>query len=149
MFNRVGKGYKYYVPKGVQYVDTNDLNEVLYSNEYYYYLYIDAVSYYNDIKPNYKVDEDAYYSRIISKEDGFTSSGYINITKKGDLYLINFEYNYAKIEALVKKEDINDTVLNSAYILSTVKFNYDIIDLMLDEEYFTSHEEKYNVLGEN
>ena len=149
MFNRVGKGYKYYVPKGVQYVDTNDLNEILYSNGYYYYLYIDAVSYYNDVKPNYKIDKDAYYSRIISKEDGFTSSGYINITKKGDLYLVNFEYNYAKIEALVKKKDINDTVLNSAYILSTVKFNYDIIDLMLDEEYFTSHEEKYNVLEEN
>ena len=37
LFNRVGKGYKYYVPKGVMYVDTDDLNEVLYSNGNYYY----------------------------------------------------------------------------------------------------------------
>lgn len=145
MFNRVGKGYKYYVPKGVSYVDTNELNEILYSNGYNYYLYIDAVSYYNNIKRSYKVDQNAYYSRIISENDGFTSSGFINITKEKDMYHIEFEYNYAKIEALVKEKDINDTVLNSAYILSTVKFNYDVIKLMLDEEYFTSHEEKYEL----
>ena len=146
MFNKVGKGYKYYVPKGVLYVDSNDLNEVLYSDGYYYYLYIDAVGYYNEQKPNYEIDHDAYYSRIVSPEDGFTSDGFINITKKDDMYLIVFEYNYAKIEALVEEKDINNTVLNSAYILSTVSFNYDIIKLMLDEDYFTSHEEKYSVL---
>ena len=146
MFNKVGKGYKYYVPKGVQYVDSNDLNEVLYSDGYYYYLYIDAVGYYNDIKPEYEEDPDAYYSRVITPDDGFTSYGLINITKKDNQYLIVFEYNYAKIEALVDKDDINNTVLNSAYILSTVNFNYDIIKLMLDDEYFTSHEEKYSVL---
>lgn len=50
LFNRVGKGYKYYVPKGVTYVDTNDLNEILYSKGNYYYLYIDAISYYNKNK---------------------------------------------------------------------------------------------------
>ena len=39
LYNRVGKGYKYYVPRGVTYIDTNDLNDKLYSNGIYYYLY--------------------------------------------------------------------------------------------------------------
>ena len=27
LYNRIGKGYKYYVPRGVTYIDTNELNE--------------------------------------------------------------------------------------------------------------------------
>lgn len=148
LFNRVGKGYKYYVPKGVMYVDTDDLNEVLYSNGNYYYLYIDAVSYYNQKEMTLDKAKDPYYTRIISTDDGFKSNGMINITKKNGKYFIEFIYNYAKIEALVAKDEINDTILNSAYILSTVKYNYDIIELMLNEDYFTSREEKYELFAE-
>ena len=46
LYNRIGKGYKYYKPRGVSYIDTNELNDILYSNGNKYYLYIDAVSYY-------------------------------------------------------------------------------------------------------
>ena len=145
LFNRVGKGYKYYVPKGVTYVDTNELNEVLYSNGNYYYLYIDAISYYNKKEMTLDKVKNPYYSRVISTEDGFKSNGMINITKKNGKYLIEFVYNYAKIEALVDKEDINYTIMNSAYILSTVKYNYDIIELMLNDDYFSSREERYEL----
>ncbi len=147
LFNRVGKGYKYYVPKGVTYVDTVDLNEVLYSNGNYYYLYIDAISYYNKKEMTLDKVKNPYYSRVISTKDGFKSNGMINITKKNGKYYIEFIYNYAKIEALVDKEDINNTILNSAYILSTVKYNYDIIELMLNEEYFSSREERYELFA--
>ena len=27
LYNRVGKGYKYYIPRGVSYIDTNELND--------------------------------------------------------------------------------------------------------------------------
>ena len=27
LFNRIGKGYKYYVPRGVNYIDNNDYND--------------------------------------------------------------------------------------------------------------------------
>ena len=146
LFNRVGKGYKYYVPKGVTYVDTMDLNEVLYSNGNYYYLYIDAISYYNEKEMKLsEFKKKPYYNRTISKKDGFKADGEINIVKKGDKYFIEFIYNYAKFEALVKKEDINDTILNAAYILSTVKYNYDIVELMLNEDYFSSREERYEL----
>lgn len=139
LYNRIGKGYKYYRPRGVSYIDTNELNDVLYSNGNYYYLYIDAVSYYYKTKLNYKENKDAYYSKKLS----FKKEGYIEINKKDDKYLITFVYNYAKIEALVKKEDINKVLLDSSYILSTVKFNDKIIALMLNDEYFTNKEEQY------
>lgn len=139
LYNRVGKGYKYYIPRGVSYIDTNELNDKLYSNGNYYYLYIDAVNYYYKNKIEYSENKDAYYSRKI--EGG--KEGYLEINKYEDKYLINFVYNYAKIEAVVEKEDINEVVLNASYILSTVKFNDNNIKLMLDEEYFTNKEEKY------
>lgn len=139
LYNRIGKGYKYYRPRGVSYIDTNELNDVLYSNGNYYYLYIDAVSYYHKTKLNYKENKKAYYSKKLSLK----KEGYIEINKKDDMYLIEFVYNYAKIEALVKKEDINKVLLDSSYILSTVKFNDKIIALMLNDEYFTNKEEQY------
>ena len=139
LYNRIGKGYKYYKPRGVSYIDTNELNDVLYSNGNYYYLYIDAVSYYHKTKLDYKENNKLYYSKKI---DG-KKEGYLEIEKVNDKYLITFVYNYSKIEALVKKKDINKVVLDASYILSTVKFNDNIIALMLDEEYFTNKEEQY------
>ena len=139
LYNRIGKGYKYYIPRGVSYIDTSELNDKLYSNGNYYYLYIDAVNYFYKNQINYVENKDAYYSRKIDGE----KNGYLEITESDGKYLIKFVYNYARIEALVEKDYINEVVLNSSYILSTVKFNDNIIELMLNEEYFTNKEEKY------
>lgn len=141
LYNRIGKGYKYYVPRGVNYIDTNALNDKLYSNGIYYYLYIDAVSYFYKKKVNYQENPNSYYSKKIEDEKG----GYLEINKEDSYYSIEFFYNYAKIEAKVKKKDIESVILNASYILSTVKFNDNIIELMLNEEYFTNKEEKYNL----
>ena len=142
LYNQVGKGYKYYVPRGVSYMDTNDYNDVLYSNGQYYYLYIDIISYYHDVTRDYVVNEDAYYSKSININD---KVGYLEINKQeNDKYFIEFMYNYSKIEALCDYEDINDIVLNSSYILSTVKFNSNVIRAVLDDE-FLSSEEKYDI----
>ena len=46
---------------------------------------------------------------------------------------------------MVKEEEINEVVLNSSYMLSTVKFNNDVIKIMLNEEYFTNKEEEYTL----
>lgn len=141
LYNRIGKGYEYYVPRGVSYIDTVDLNDRLYSNGYYYYLYIDIISQYNRIDVKYEKNENAYYSRVIDLND---KKGYVEINKVDDMYLIEFIYNYAKIETLVNEKDINDVILNSTYILSTIKFNNNVIKLMLDNDYFTNKEEKYD-----
>ncbi len=143
LYNQVGKGYKYYVPRGVSYMDTDELNDKLYSNGVYYYLYIDAVSYFYKIKMDYQEKDNLYYSKKIegSKE------GYLEITKENDKYRIDFMYNYAKIEALVNKNEIENVILNASYILSTVKFNDNVIELMLQEDYLTNREEKYDIFA--
>jgi hypothetical protein len=149
LYNRIGNGYKYYVPRGVSYIDTDDLNDKLYSNGTYYYLYIDVISYKNGVEFEYEEKEDVYYSKKISLDDGFKKSGYLEITKESDLYYVKFVYNYARIETMVDKENLNDAILNSAYVLSTIQFNTDVINLMLDDEYFTNKEEKYEVFAKN
>lgn len=140
LYNRVGRGYKYYVPRGVTYIDTNELNDKLYSNGNYYYLYVDAISYYYKTDITYKVNKNAYYSKEFLLND---KKGYLEIIENNGKYEIEFFYNYAKIISLVEKEDINDVVLNSSYILSTIKFNNNIIKLMLNEDNFINKEEKY------
>ena len=54
-------------------------------------------------------------------------------------------YNYAKIETLVNKGDINNVVLNLSYILSTIKYNSKIIKIMLNDNNFINKEERYDI----
>lgn len=142
LYNTVGKGYKYYKPRGVTYIDTNEYNEKLYSNGNYYYLYVDINSYYYKKEFSYEENKNAYYSRLIDINNKY---GYLEINKYKDLYLVEFMYNYAKIEALVQEEDINDVVLNASYILSTIKFNSKVIKIMLNDNYFINKEERYDL----
>ncbi len=142
LYNQIGKGYKYYIPRGVSYMDTNDYNDVLYSDGNYYYLYIDVVSYYHKVVKNYEEDPNAYYSKKI---DINGKQGYLEINKQeNDRYFIEFMYNYSKIEVEADYDDINDIVLNTSYILSTVKFNDKVISAVLDDEFLVS-EEKYDI----
>ena len=144
LYNRVGRGYKYYVPRGVTYIDSSGSNDKLYSNGVYYYLYLDEIGYYYKKSINYKVDNSKYYSRKINNKGNL---GYLEITKQDDLYLIEFVYNYARIEALVPEDDINDTVLNCSYILSTIKYNSNIVKLSLEDDFLKNKEEEYNVFS--
>ena len=57
---------------------------------------------------------------------------------------MSFIYNNAKIEAVVDDDKLNNTILNSTYILSTIKYNKDIMKLILDDDYFTNKIGKYN-----
>ena len=61
--------------------------------------------------------------------------------------MIEFVYNYAKIEALVPEEDINDTVLNCSYILSTIKYSSNIVKLSLEDDFLKNKEEEYDVFS--
>ena len=71
--------------------------------------------------------------------------GYLEINKQENgRYFIEFMYNYSKMEVEADYEDINDIVLNTSYILSTVKFNDNIVKVVLDDEFLVS-EEKYDI----
>lgn len=152
LFNSIGQGYKYYLPGGVSYIENDEANDILYCDGVYYYLYINAVDYYYKKYKDYKPDSSLYYSRKLTKKEGFTSDGYLEIRQKENKYYVKFLYNYAKIETVVSKEQLNKSILNSTYILSTVKYNHDIIELMLNKEYFTNKTGKfdnYNTKGES
>ncbi len=145
LYNRIGKGYKYYVPRGVTYIDTDEMNEKLYSNGIYYYLYVDAISYFYKKDTDYKENKKSYYSRKINKNG---KKGYLEINQIGkDKYLIEFLYNYAKIEVVAPESEIRTIIKNASYILSTIKFNNNVVKLMLNDEYFIRKEEKYDVFS--
>lgn len=142
LYNHIGKGYKYYIPRGMSYIDTNEFNDKIYSDGKYYYLYIDAISYYHQKEIKKEKSENSIYYKEIKIND---KKGYIDVKKQDDKYLVEFMYNYARIESLVNKEDINNVILNSSYILSTVKFNNNVIKILLDEDYFKYKEEKFEL----
>lgn len=140
LYNHVGKGYKYYIPRGITYIDTVGLNDVLYSNGNYYYLYIDAPGYVNKIDVEYDEDDSIYYSK---KLDINGKKGYLDIRSQDDKYLIKFVYNYGTLETLINKNNIEDVITNASYILSSIKYNDKIIALTLDDDYFKNREEQY------
>ena len=142
LYNTVARGYKYYKPRGVTYIDTSEYNEKLYSNGNYYYLYVDINSFYYKKELVYEINEDAYHSRFI---DINGKKGYLEINEFQGLYLIEFMYNYAKIESLVPEADINNVVLNASYILSTIKYNGKVIKLVLNENYYKNKDETYDI----
>lgn len=140
--NTVSPGYKYYIPNEVTLVGRNEYNETLYSRGDYYYLYVDVVSYYNKVKLEYEVNKDAYYSSKINYKD---KEGYIEITKSKNKYFIEIMYNYAKIEAYVNEKNIDHTVLNTSYILSSLKFNDILAETKLGNFKDLKKEENLNI----
>jgi len=141
LYNQIGNGYKYYIPRGVSHIDTNELNETLYFNGNYYYLYVDIVSFLYQTEIDYDENDTSYYSKKINNDNG---SGYLEINEIDNKYYVEFVYNYAKIETIVNKDDLEDAILNASYILSTIKYNSNTIKLMLNDDYFTNKTGKYD-----
>ena len=55
-------------------------------------------------------------------------------------------FNYAKIESYVDKNNLKEALGNMAYILSSIKYNDDIIENLLgDEKNNLSESENYNI----
>jgi len=142
-YNTYRKGYKYYLPSGLGVVESTDYNEVLKDDSYRYYLYIDAVSYFNKVIETYEVSENAYVSMPINYNIKY---GYLEITQKDeDKYFIEIMYNYAKIEVIVKKKDINVVVSNAMNVLSSIKFNDNILKTLLGDETSQLNEFEFNI----
>ena len=70
----------------------------------------------------------------------------MEITEKSeDKYFIEIMYNYAKIEVIVKKKDINAVVSNSMNVLSSIKFNDNILKTLLGDETSQLNEFEFNI----
>lgn len=143
VYNKYRKGYKYNLPKGLGVLDSTEYNEVIASSNYTYYLYVDAVSYYNKIIETYEENDVSFYSKAISFEDKY---GYLEINEiDNGKYFIEIMYNYAKIEVIVEYRDINVTVANSLSVLSSISFNDSVLKTLLDEETSQFKEFEFNI----
>ncbi len=143
VYNKYRKGYKYNLPKGLDVIDGLEYNEIIMSKDYTYYLYIDAVSYYNKVIEKYEVSDKAYLSKQISFEDKY---GYLEVNElTDDKYFIEIMYNYAKIEVIVKKNDINLTIANAMSVLTSVHFNDNVLKTLLEEETSQFREFDFNI----
>ena len=142
LYNTVGKGYKYYLPKGIVRTKSADYNDVLKRDNRYYYLYVDVVSYYYKDKIDYKVNKKAYYSKLI---DNNGKTGYVEITEVKDKLYVQMVYNYAKIETYVDKSELDSTMSDAAYILSSVDFNDLLLKNLYESGNLNSREEVYNL----
>ena len=137
------KGYRYYLPKNLVLKSSDNFNEVLTDNKYNYYLYVDIVSYYNNIKFNYKENDQAYYSKMINYKDKI---GYIEINNyKNNQYLIEIMYNYAKIEVIGYEEDIKEIVAYLMSIITSVTYNDNVIANYLSNDEEFKQEEMFDI----
>lgn len=136
-------GYHYYIPKGLSFVEKRDTNSVLKYGSTIMYLYVDVTSYYHKTDLEYKKVSDIYYSENISY-DG--KNGYLQIVKLDDRYFVEFMYNYAKFEAHVSFEQMNDVIYQMSLILSSINYNDKILESIISNNVLQYKEEKFNIL---
>lgn len=143
IYNHNNNGFKYYLPKNLKSTKRDEYNEILKDKYYEYYLYVDLVAYYNKSEVKYEVMENSYYSRLLQKDDCL---GVINVIKREDnKYLIAVDYNYAKVQVVVEEKDINLAVSNALIVVSTVKYNDDVIKKLLENNEFSSIDELVDI----
>ena len=120
IYNTYRDGYKFYLPKDLYVVKSSGYNEVIKNENEVYYLYIDVISYINKKALNHKIDNDNYYDSTFTKGD---KQGFLIIKKKNNKYLVEIIYNYAKIEVIVKENNLNEAVTKGLIILTSMKYN--------------------------
>lgn len=137
------EGYKYYVPEGLKFVNKEEYNAIFkdrFNNKYY--LYVDVISYYHKIENTYKINQDAYYSKVIDYND---KTGYLEIIESGSKYYVEFMFNYAKIEALVDKDQLVNAMNNMCYVLRSIKFNDKVLESLVGDNVLSYTEENFTL----
>jgi len=122
-------GYKYYLPRGIRLASKKGYNSKLVSGKNTYYLFVDVIAYYNNVDLRFKAS-DSYFSKKLNYNN---KTGYIEITQQGEMYFLEIVYNYAKIEMVVEEKDLNNAIINSCYILSSIQFNDKVIETLIGE----------------
>ncbi len=136
-------GYKYYLPRGMKNITSQDYNEVIYSDQYAYYMYVDVVSYFNSVREEYEENEEYYYSKALFKGNLF---GYLQIKSlEEDKYFVEIMYNYAKIEVIVTEKDIKKSVAYAMAILESVTYNDTVLGSLMGDNILSSNELEFNI----
>ena len=143
LYNVHYEGYKYYLPKGIGFLDKDDYNAILKDkNNNKYYLYVDVISYYHKVENDYEISNDSHYSKRLNYNG---KTGYIQIDEVDDKYFIQFVYNYAKMEAYVDEKELVDVVTNMCLVLRTIKYNDVVLESLIGENQLNYKEEDYTL----
>lgn len=142
LYNNVFEGYKFYLPRGLKVINKNAYNMEILSENDTFYLYVDIISYYYKTKKTFEPNTTSYLSKELRFNDQL---GYINITDINGKYFVEFMYNYAKIEAYVTKDKLNQSILNMSYLLSSIQYNNQVIKTFVGENSLDYKEEEYNI----
>ena len=119
------KGFKYYKPRDFAMLEEKEFNHTLVHNGNKYYLNIDINAYNSKFKSEYQIDPLLYYSDTISNGDIF---GYIEVRKgKNSYFYLKMLYNYSCIEVSVKENELNSAINSSMIILSSMRYNDNVI----------------------
>ena len=138
-------GYSYYLPRGMQVSDSTLYNEAITDARYKYYLYVDIVSYYKKVTKDYSVNDNALVSKKLDYDGKF---GYVEVNLlKNDKYLVEIMYNYAKIEVIVDKSNLNEAMLSIINILKSVEYNDSIIANLMGDDVLNFSEEEFNIFN--
>ena len=106
-------------------------------------MYIDLISYLNEIPLEYINTGETYYFSYLSSGD---KSGYISIKITQDKkYLVEIAYNYAKIEVIVDKENIPNILLYGMSILSSISYQDEVLANLMGEDALKANEVVYNI----
>ena len=140
LYNHVGNGYKYYLPKYMSVKNMINFNEKINSNDYTYYLYLDVVSF--NSKKQDKINKKCDINYEFKQN---SNEGYLCVNNINNEYLVEIVYNYAKIEVKVAKNDLNEAINNGIIILSTIKYDSDLISKMIGESKLDGSEETLNI----
>ena len=138
-------GYSYYLPRGMRVADSTLYNEAITDARYKYYLYVDIVSYYKKVTKDYSVNDNALVSKKLDYDGKF---GYVEVNLlKNDKYLVEIMYNYAKIEVIVDKSNLNEAMLSIINILKSVEYNDSIIANLMGDDILNFSEEEFNIFN--
>ena len=144
--NNAFEGYKYYIPRGLRLETKDEYNATLldeYNNTYYFY--IDIISYYNEEKLDYTVNKEAYFSKKLNYNN---KDGNLEITDENNsnYYFIEYMYNYGKIEAYVKENQIKSAIINMSSVLSSLSFNRQVLETLVGNKVLDYKEDTYDVM---
>ena len=143
--NTYNSTFKFYLPNELSVINYDEYNEILISENYKYYLYVDIISYYEKLTYEYTIWEACYYSKKINYDGKY---GYVEINlKENNQYLIEIMYNYAKIEVMVDYEDINLVLYNCVTILKDLEYNDMIIEPLVNNKSLNFKEETYDIFN--
>lgn len=135
-------GYELYLPHGINVIDKKDYNLTIKDYKNLYYLYVDTIAYFYHQENTYKENPNHFYSKKFIYHD---KNGFVDIVEDNDCYFVVLMYNYAKIETYVLKEEFDISFIKMCSILSSIKYNDNVIKDSIGEDRINFKEERFNI----